>query len=353
MRIRSIKPEFWRSRDIAKLDWDTRLVFIGLWSYVDDNGVGKDIDYDIIGDLFASDLIKDPRETVARVSRALASLSEAGLIYRYEVDNTPYLEIATWSRHQRIDKPGKPRYPSHKMSNPNDFNGSDLDSRDCRESVARLPRDFHARNRGTEEQGNRGTEDIYSSLSPQNPESAKTEKSADESASELEKENDVFDAVTVDNVVEDSTPNEDKTSTASSKKRKVPKKEKKPSRRTGTTLTPDWKPSPDMLRWVARNGIKVMRETELFVAYYTQERPDYRCSDWNVTYKRWVEKDIISIQNGRDPNNVALNPEKLRPVSKMQANYEEYERRIREAHAQRLKHEAKYGKPEIPLEAEL
>ena len=78
MRIRSIKPEFWRSRDIAKLDWDTRLVFIGLWSYVDDNGVGKDIDYDIIGDLFASDLIKDPRETVARVSRDSREISTPG-----------------------------------------------------------------------------------------------------------------------------------------------------------------------------------------------------------------------------------------------------------------------------------
>ena len=156
MRIRSIKPEFWRSRDIANLNWDARLVFIGLWSYVDDNGVGKDIDYDIIGDLFAADLVKDPRETVARVSRALASLSEAGLIYRYEFDGTPYLEIATWSRHQRIDKPGKPRYPSHKMAEPNDSNGSDPDSRDCRESVARPHRDFHARNRGTGEQGNRG-----------------------------------------------------------------------------------------------------------------------------------------------------------------------------------------------------
>ena len=69
MRIRSIKPEFWRSRDIANLNWDARLVFIGLWSYVDDNGVGKDIDYDIIGDLFAADLIKRPsrdcRESVA------------------------------------------------------------------------------------------------------------------------------------------------------------------------------------------------------------------------------------------------------------------------------------------------
>jgi hypothetical protein len=29
MRIRSIKPEFWRSDDIARLSWDDRLLFIG------------------------------------------------------------------------------------------------------------------------------------------------------------------------------------------------------------------------------------------------------------------------------------------------------------------------------------
>ena len=52
---------------------------------MDDNGVGKDIDYDIIGDLFAADLIKDPRETVARVSRALARLSGGGVRLRYEI----------------------------------------------------------------------------------------------------------------------------------------------------------------------------------------------------------------------------------------------------------------------------
>ena len=40
MRIRTIKPEFWRSDDITALGWATRLLFIGLWSYVDDNGVG-------------------------------------------------------------------------------------------------------------------------------------------------------------------------------------------------------------------------------------------------------------------------------------------------------------------------
>ena len=310
MRIRSIKPEFWRSRDIANLNWDARLVFIGLWSYVDDNGVGKDIDYDIIGDLFAADLVKDPRETVARVSRALASLSEAGLIYRYEFDGTPYLEIATWSRHQRIDKPGKSRYPSHEMAEPNDSNGSDPDSRDCRESVARPHRDFHARNRGTGEQGNRGTEDIYSSLSPQNPESEKNEKSADESASELENENASFEASRSSSRVEETSPVQKKPSAVSSKKRKVPKKEKKPASRQ-TALAPDWKPSPELRIATAKAGVNLIREVTLFVAYYTQEKPEYRSANWDITYRRWLERDIQNLKMGRDPNNIALHPENL------------------------------------------
>lgn len=43
MRIRNIKPEFWRSQDITALDKSARLTFIGLWNYVDDNGVGLDV----------------------------------------------------------------------------------------------------------------------------------------------------------------------------------------------------------------------------------------------------------------------------------------------------------------------
>ncbi len=52
MRIRTIKPEFWTSEDVASMDWETRLVFLGLWSYVDDNGVGRDNEKLIVADLF-------------------------------------------------------------------------------------------------------------------------------------------------------------------------------------------------------------------------------------------------------------------------------------------------------------
>lgn len=108
MRIRSIKPEFWASDDIAALDWPTRLLFIGLWSYVDDNGVGRDNERLICAALFP----QDPPETLATVSGGLQKLSDRGLITRYEVDGKPYLHISAWAKHQRIDKPGNARYPA-------------------------------------------------------------------------------------------------------------------------------------------------------------------------------------------------------------------------------------------------
>ena len=147
MRIRSIKPEFWRSEDIADLTVEDRLLFIGLWSYVDDNGVGIDRLADVCADLFALDLERDPPETFARVSRGLQNLSEAGRIVRYTVEGKSYLHITNWSKHQRIDKPNKARYPH-----------PDAENATIREEFAtpsRHPRETPAP--GTGEQGNRGT----------------------------------------------------------------------------------------------------------------------------------------------------------------------------------------------------
>ena len=145
MRIRSIKPEFWRSEDITALSWDQRLLFIGLWSYVDDNGVGLDKLSAIAADLFAGDLEADAPETFARVSRGLEQLAVSNRIVRYSVDGKAYVEIVNWDRHQRIDKPNKPRFPR------SDANGVQI--RDTFASVSEKVAP------GTGEQGNRGTEE--------------------------------------------------------------------------------------------------------------------------------------------------------------------------------------------------
>lgn len=109
MRIRSIKPEFWRSDDTASLtDWHHRLIFVGLWSYVDDNGVGRDNAALIMADLFPQD--PKPEQVLARIQRALVELSNRKMIVRYKAENKDFLFITNW-HHQKIDRPSKPRYP--------------------------------------------------------------------------------------------------------------------------------------------------------------------------------------------------------------------------------------------------
>jgi hypothetical protein len=141
MRIRTIKPSFWRSDDITALPMELRLLFIGLWSYVDDNGVGIDDYRQIAADLFA--LEEDQAAIRSFVRDGLATLSRRLQVVRYMIAGKPYLFIPTWDLHQKVDRPAKARYPRP----PADFdpstskNGQDADhvatsSREVRDTLA-------------------------------------------------------------------------------------------------------------------------------------------------------------------------------------------------------------------------
>ena len=109
MRIRSIRPEFWSSEDVAAMDWHTRLVYIGLWSYVDDNGVGRDSERLIVAALFPLDECLS--EASVRTHGALKQLETGGQITRYEVNGKRYLHIVAWDTHQKINRASASRYP--------------------------------------------------------------------------------------------------------------------------------------------------------------------------------------------------------------------------------------------------
>ncbi len=158
MRIRSTKPEFWRSERIASVTWDARLVLKGLESFVDDNGVGRDDLPLIVGDLFQRDLVREPSRTLARVSEAITELHTAGLVHRYDSDGTALLFLSFWESVQRVDKPQAGRFPRPDGT----FNYKDSLIREPdatpRESSRTLaPGTGEQGNRGTEEQGNRET----------------------------------------------------------------------------------------------------------------------------------------------------------------------------------------------------
>jgi hypothetical protein len=104
MRIRSIKPQFWRSADTAELDMFTRLLFIGLWNYVDDNGVGDDDVNLIRSDLFPRD--QNIEELSRKIHGGLTELSVRAQITRFTDLKTgrKYFSVTNW-HHQKINRP--------------------------------------------------------------------------------------------------------------------------------------------------------------------------------------------------------------------------------------------------------
>ena len=147
MRIRSIKPEFWRSDDIDALSIPDRLLFIGLWSYVDDSGIGVDRESSITADLFAGDLAREPHETSVRVHGGLMRLAAAGLITRYTAASKRWLHITNWNKHKKINRPTESRRPL-----PTSADAEIHESRSDDSVKAHADSPF-----GTGEQGNRGT----------------------------------------------------------------------------------------------------------------------------------------------------------------------------------------------------
>ncbi len=147
MRIRSIKPEFWRSDAVNAMCIEDRLLFIGLWSYVDDNGVGVDRVSDVCADLFAHDLSVSPHGVLTQVAGGLNRLHALGVIERYSVGGKRFLEVSNWSEHQRINRPSPGRYP--RSDDPNAEIHAPLTEDSLRTHADALP--------GAGEQGNRGT----------------------------------------------------------------------------------------------------------------------------------------------------------------------------------------------------
>ena len=80
-RIRSIKPEFWTSEQIAECSPNTRLLFIGMWSFCDDYGVHPASCARLKMEVFPADAIGS-----AEIRRMIDELTSNGLIAEYEVD---------------------------------------------------------------------------------------------------------------------------------------------------------------------------------------------------------------------------------------------------------------------------
>lgn len=107
-RIRSVKPGFFASLDIAELTVATRLHFVGLWTYADDEGRGVDDPRLLKAALWPLDV----DVTIEDVEAMQVELEGAGRIVRYEVGGRRYFEVANWHDHQKPNRPQGSKYPA-------------------------------------------------------------------------------------------------------------------------------------------------------------------------------------------------------------------------------------------------
>ena len=256
MRIRTIKPEFWRSEDIAALRIEDRLLFIGLWSYVEDNGVGRDEPQLIQCDLYPLDTFT---EASLRTHGGLKRLSEQGLITRYEgPDGRKYLQVNSWDKHQKINRPSKPRFPQYNAENCTLTEASV--SPHCTLTEGSLPE----QGTGNREQGT----GKHTLLGPSH------ETEAAESAS-----------AETQTVAAGAAP-----ATASAKPASKPSKA---SKARGTRLPDGWQPDEALVAWTkvnapaAANGVEVDRFRDYWTA---QPGAKGRKTDWAATWRNWARR---------------------------------------------------------------
>jgi hypothetical protein len=109
MRIRSIKPEFVKSEQIAELTYRQRLLFIGLWMMADKNGCLKCAPRRIKAELFpfdditTEDVITDLQRTSEVLLTYLYSSSEEGKTEECKtVEEAEFISIPNFVKHQRL-----------------------------------------------------------------------------------------------------------------------------------------------------------------------------------------------------------------------------------------------------------
>ncbi len=93
-RIRTIKPEFFLDDDLAKLHPLTRLLFIGLWCIADRDGRLEDKPQRIKVQILPYDKHD--------VEVELDILAKMGFIIRYSVEGFKYIQVSSFSKHQRV-----------------------------------------------------------------------------------------------------------------------------------------------------------------------------------------------------------------------------------------------------------
>lgn len=103
-RIRTVKPEFWCSEQVAECSTNARLLFVGLWNFADDGGIHPASAKQLKMEVFPGDPF-----TLNQLVDWVSELRKVGLVAQYEAQGKVWWGVTGW-HHQKIDKP-RCKYP--------------------------------------------------------------------------------------------------------------------------------------------------------------------------------------------------------------------------------------------------
>jgi hypothetical protein len=113
-RIRTIQPSFTRSRSMARVSRDARLLFILLWTVADDAGRLLADRAELVPMFF------DDHDASMFMTAWLDELERERCIERYAVDGVDYLRVVKWADYQKIDHPTASILPPSPEEDPDD-----------------------------------------------------------------------------------------------------------------------------------------------------------------------------------------------------------------------------------------
>lgn len=106
-RIRTIKPDAFRSETLCEISLSAERTFFGLITEVDDDGRIKERPAVLNGALWSL----RHEHTVQHMTEDIEELIIAELMCRYEFDGVKYLHLRSFKRHQRINRPTASKLP--------------------------------------------------------------------------------------------------------------------------------------------------------------------------------------------------------------------------------------------------
>lgn len=111
-RTRSIKPEFWSDEKLGGLSFIERLLFLGMWTFADDEGLIRANPQLLKSQIFPYDDIKN-----AVIENALETFERKEMIFRYKISDQNYAWVVKFRIYQRIDKPQPSQNPTPDWKN--------------------------------------------------------------------------------------------------------------------------------------------------------------------------------------------------------------------------------------------